>query len=333
MTSGLSNPIAFPRELPQGYSYLDEAVTFDVDRHLQLEQPDQIYKLADFGYGESEIAQCPTDFAVSSPVRLLSDEGVAALLAVARSLRQYAVGCERIQNMVRGGVYQSRFLRDLCLCPEVTQFLKGIFGTELAPHTMPLHLGHLNFAPDDLDKAVDKWHHDTLGLDYVMLVSDPRQLDGGEFQYFLGSKYEAAELAAAGKSIPADRVVSPEFPGPGYISPLHGNMVVHRAAKLNAVGERITMVNGYVPLDSSLPDPCRFFDLKQVDPHHVLFSEWARHKAWLAQGKLNRLIDDIPFTEDRASLVLSLKSAVVDVEAAIADLSDDSDGKMIHYGD
>lgn len=332
INSRLNDAMPFPRALPEGYSYLDEPVAFDPDKHLALEPPVQTLRLQDLGYSADDIAQAPTDFAVSSAARMLSDEGVDALLQVARTLRQYAVGCERIQNMVRGGAYQSRFLRDLCLCPKVTKFLSEIYGVQVAPHSMPIHLGHLNFAPDDLDRAVDKWHHDTLGLDYVMMLTDPRELSGGEFQYFLGTKHEAAAFADSGESIPPDRVVSPAFPGPGYAIVLHGNMVVHRAAKLHAIGERITMVNGYVPLDTNVPDPCRFSDLKLVDPHHILFAEWARHKAWLARVKLDRLIDELPFTDNRATLVSALKDAVVDVETAIADISDESGGSMIHYG-
>ncbi len=328
-----ASPIPFPQSMPHGYDYISEPVKYDPHKHLALQRPDDVLRLQDLGYTKEEIAQCPTDFAVSSATRLLSDEGVDALVCVVRELRQYAVGCERIQNMVRGGVYQSRFLRDLCLCPKVTQFLSEIYGTPVTPHSMPLHLGHLNFAPDDLALAVDKWHHDTLGLDYVLMVSDPATLRGGEFQYFLGTKHEAAALAQRGEQIPAQRVVSPQFPGLGYMVVLQGNMVVHRGAKLTAKCERITMVNGYVPLDTRTPDPCRFSDLKLVDPHHVLFSEWARHKAWLAQSKLERLTVEMPFTDDPAELVRALKEAVADVEVAIADLSDESAGSMLHYGD
>jgi hypothetical protein len=44
--------------------------------------------------------------------RLLSDEGVAALMAVAQNLREFTVGNKRIQYMLWGRVYRSRFLRD-----------------------------------------------------------------------------------------------------------------------------------------------------------------------------------------------------------------------------
>ena len=67
--------------------------------------------------------------------------------------------------------------------------------------------------------------HITIALDYVMMVTDPAQLPGGRFEYFRGTKGEAAALAAEGRTPP------PDFPGPGYAIALHGNMVVHRRGR------------------------------------------------------------------------------------------------------
>ena len=326
-------PLKFPSDLPDGYQYFDEEIEFDPDRHLQLEPPTDAVRLSDLGYDAKTIEKCPTDLAISGAVRLLSDEGVKVMLDTARSLRKYAVNCERIENMVRGGAYQSRFLRDFCLCSEVTEFVSDIFGTQVSPHTMPLHLGHLNYAPDDLNRPVDKWHHDTLSLDYVLLLSDPSQLFGGEFQYFKGTRGQAKEIVDSGHSIPPERMVSPEFPGAGYAFVLHGNMVVHRGARLTRPGERITLVNGYVPLNTEIDDVCRFPDLSLVDPHHVLFAEWARHKAWLSIGRLQTLVDEIPFTDDKRVITKYLRDAINDVETAISDINDTDNASMIYYGD
>ena len=323
----------FPSVLPDGYQYFDEEVEFDPDRHLQLEPPEDTVRLSDLGYDAETIKKCPTDLAISGAVRLLSDEGVKVMRDTARSLQKFAVNCERIENMVRGGVYQSRFLRDFCLCSEVTEFISDIFGAPVAPHTMPLHLGHLNFAPEDLTRPVDKWHHDTLSLDYVLMLSDPNQLSGGEFQYFTGTREQAKEMTDRGEAIPPEQVVSARFPGAGYAIALHGYMVVHRATRLTRPGERITLVNGYVPLNAAIEDVCRFPDLSLVDPHHVLFAEWARHKAWLSMGRLQTLVDEIPFTDDRQVITDYLRDAIRDVETAIRDINDTGDASMIHYGD
>ena len=330
----LNTPINFPNTLPDGYHYIDNEPNYDPNIHLALEFPKDSHNLHDLGYSQEEIDKCPTDYGVSGVTRLLSDEGVRVLMKTAQSLRKYSSsGGERIQHLLRGCVYRSKFLRDLCLCPKVSEFLSQIYGIPVAPHSIPLHLGHFNFAPDDLTRAVDKWHIDTIGFDYVMMVSDPNQQVGGRFQYFLGTKREIQEIKDNNQSIPEDRIISPEFPGPGYIIVLQGNMVVHRGAKLEQPFDRVTMVNGYVPLDLDSVDPSRFFDLKTVDPHQLLFPEWARHKAWLSKGKLNRIIEELPFTDDRELIINKLKSAIKDVETAIKDLSDSSEGEQNFYGD
>ena len=334
MPNFVNTPINFPNTSPKGYQYLDNEPTYNPKIHLALEYPKESLSLQDLGYSEEEIAKCPTNFGVSGVARLLSDEGVRVLMQTAQSLREYTSSAgDRIQYMLRGGVYRSRFLRDLCLCSEVSKFMSEIYGIPVAPHSIPLHLGHCNFAPDDLSRAVDKWHTDTIGLDYVLMVSDPTEQVGGEFQYFLGTKDKVDNIKKEGELLPKDRVVSPIFPGPGYIIVLQGNMVVHRGAKLKEVFDRVTMVNAYVPLDTSSDDPSRFLDVKSVDPHELIFPEWARHKAWISRGKLNQLIEELPFTKDTNLIISELKNAIKDVENAISDLSNEDSGKENHYGD
>ena len=250
---------------------------------------------------------------------------------MARNLRSHAISCERIENMVRGGCYRSKFLRDLCIDASLTDLMCEIYQTDVAPHTMPLHLGHINFAPEDLSRAVDKWHHDTLPLDFVMTVTDPTKLDGGQFEYFVGTKAEMAELASEGKTPPRDRVESPPFSGPGYAIALHGNMVVHRGAPLNKKGERISMVNGYVSMDTSRDDQHRHKDLTLVDDPEALYAEWAKHAAWRARDRLDTLLLDLEFSSDRVAVAAQLDEAIADVKQAVKEMSDLSEHQLHHY--
>lgn len=328
----IAKQIAFPKIIPPGYEYLKEEPQYNPKQHLCLEKPSKIHYLSDLGYDRATIANCPTDLAVTEPIRLLSDEGVAALYQVTNALRHHNQSCERIPNMVRGAAYRSRFIRDFCLCPIVAEFLSDIARTPLAPHSMPLMLGHLNFAPEDLSKSVDRWHTDTIGFDYVLTVTDTYSLSGGKFQYFHGTKEEAVAILNDASDLPEDRVVSPVFKGAGYAVLQQGSIVMHRATRLTQKAERITLVNGYVSLDISFPDQSRFTDMKAVDEHNVLFPEWARYKAWLSHNKLEALIQELPFTSDRAAICKALREAIADVETAISDIEDTSDNKMLYYG-
>ena len=324
--------VPFPRTQPAGYEWFDDEPVFDPSRHLQLEEPDEVVMLADLGYEHDEIITKATPVAASSPFRVLSDAGAAVMLDVARRLRAFARPAgNRIERMTRSGCYRSRWLRDLCVSPEVNDHLERIYGIAIAPHPMPVHLGHINYEPSRLEAAVDKWHHDTLPLDYVMPVTDPARVPGGRFEYFLGTKHAAAALAAEGRTPPPERVVAPEFDGPGYAIALHGDMVVHRAAPLDALAERISMVNGYVALDTSLDDQSRTADLIIVDDHETLWTEWAKTAAWRSKGRLSSVIDGLEFTSDRDAVIAALESAVSDVQRAIAEMRAGS--RMTeHYG-
>lgn len=324
--------VPFPDSMPAGYKWLEDEPRFDPACHLALEMPATIHTLDELGYGEDEIKGKATRVAASSPFRILSDEGAKVLLQVARNLRDHAVSCERIENMVRGGCYRSRFLRDLCTAPSITEMMCAIYGIDVAPHTMPVHLGHMNFAPQDLSRAVDKWHHDTLPLDYVMMVTDPAAMSGGRFEYFAGTRHEAAVLAEKGETPPPERVVAPDFPGPGYAIALHGDMVVHRGAALNEPAERITMVNGYINMDITKDDQHRMRDLIKVDDPECLYTEWAKHAAWRARGKLDSLIDSLAFTSDRDVVVAALEAAVRDVSLAVDEMKDETEQRMHYYG-
>jgi len=154
----------------------------------------------------------------------------------------------------------------------------------------------------------------------IFLLTDPAEVAGGRFEYFLGTKDEAAELAASGQTPPRDRVVAPDFPGPGYAIALHGDMVVHRAGPLSETCERISMVNGYVALDTSRDVQSRSADLIGIDDPGTLYTEWARYSAWRARGRLDALIDELGFSSDVGEVTAALEAAITDVQQAVAEM-------------
>ncbi len=313
--------VPFPDPSPPGYEWFEDEPDFDPERHLALETPDEIVLLADLGYDETEIAAKATPVAASAPFRVLSEEGAAVMLATARRLERFVMpAADRIERVVRGGCYRSRWLRDLCTSPDLTAHLSAIYGIDVAPHAMPLHLGHLNYAPTAVGTAIDKWHHDTLPLDIVVTATDPATVSGGRFQWFRGTKQEAAELAARGETPPPGRVVTPEFGGPGYGIALHGDMVVHRAAPLDEPGERISMVNGYVSLDTSTDEQSRSADLIGVDDPTVLYAEWARFAAWRSADRLRSLVEEPVWTDDPDAMADALDRAVADARRAAEEM-------------
>lgn len=315
---------------PGGFEWLEGEPEFDPARHLQLEMPERVRTLDEFGYTAEEIARTATPVAVTSAFRVLSDEGAAVLLTVARRLEVFARANPRIERSVRSGCHRSKWFRDLCTSSDVTEHFGAIYGIDIAPHPITSQLGHLNYAPSELGSAVDKWHHDTLALDYVMMVADPALLDGGDFEYFVGTKAEVAALAERGERPSADRCVSVEWPGLGCAVAIHGNMVVHRGGPLSVAAERITMVNGYISTDVTRDDQTRHQDLFHVDDPRTLSAEWTRYAAWRAQHRLGRLIEDLPLDLDPSDAADRLSSAVADVTHTVKGLTEGL-SRIHHY--
>jgi hypothetical protein len=328
----LADPLSFPQELPPTYQSLADEPPFDPARHLALEPPRQVWQLAELGYTPAQIEACASEVAVAGPFRLLSEEGVAAARAVALSLRAHCLTSDRTARYLAGGVYRSRFLRDLCNCAQVTAFLSEIVGCELLPHSMPSQQIYINYAPEDGTRAVDTWHVDSIGFDYVLLLNDPRTLSGGDFQFFRGTIEQAAQLLetvpeglteANARDLPPDRVVTASFPAAGYALLQQGNLIVHRATALTRLGERITLVPGLVARDLRWPDPTRDAVIGWGEPGIV--AEYARHKAWLARTKLDELIARMRPDASPAQIRAGLERAVADVLHAVARLNDGAD--------
>ncbi|HJR20634.1 MAG TPA: hypothetical protein VJ822_03380 [Dongiaceae bacterium] len=324
----LATPLPFPKQSPEAYATkLDEPV-FDPRLHLALEMPDRAWTLDDIGYSPAETSSCASRLAITAPFRLLSKEGVAAVRRIAIHLRGERRTSTRTAAYLTGGVYRSRFLRDLCNSPDVAGHLSKIAGCELLPHSMPSQQLYINYAPDDVGKAVDTWHTDGIGFDYVVLVSDPATFVGGEFQFFRGTKDEAAALLRTkqedlteenANDLPAERVVSFRMPAAGHAILQQGSFVVHRATRLEQRAERITLVPGYVARDAAFPDPTRDVVATWGEPGIV--AEYARHKAWLGRTKLDHMIASIDFDRDPQAIVGALRDAIADVEHAMSVIS------------
>lgn len=156
---------------------------------------------------------------------------------------------------------------------------------------------------------------------------------GGEFEYYRGAKHEVAQLSAAGEPLDSSKIVAPDMPGPGYAVLQQGNMVVHRAKGLREAGERITMVNGYVPRGISFPDFSRFDQLYLVDPKDVVASEYTRHMSWMARERLSADLDSFAFSEDKEAMAEKFDQLADLMAATAKDLREAGRAKVEHFGD
>jgi len=314
----------FPTDIPSAYETLAGEPRYDAAVHLDLTAPVRRESLASFGYTPDEIARCPSPLAVAGPFHVLSDAGIQAVNDVLARLRSTAASDpgQRASNYLGAGVYKSIFLRDLCSCPVLIAFLSEIAATPLVAHPVPHMQLYVNFAPEDVSKAVDNWHIDSVDFDCVILLEDPHSFEGGHFQYFRGTDAEAAGLfdttieslpLGFAVELPAERIGTMQNQRPGDGALQQGSRVVHRAERLLAPASRTTLVISYAAADVTRADTTNIASILSWD-HPGTAAELARHCAWRSQARLTALMNDLSMNAAKEDVAAKLRHAIEDVE-------------------
>ena len=144
------------------------------------------------------------------------------------------------------------FLKELCESPKLNDFISELAGGRVLPHPMRFYQGHVNLKPEQASEDVDKWHTDTVALDFVLLATDPSQFQGGHFEYLKCTKGQAIRSLIREEWEP--QVVKVKFPAAGYAVLQQGNLVVHRASQVTEGHERTTLVQSYIPDQAEFTD-------------------------------------------------------------------------------
>jgi len=91
------------------------------------------------------------------------------------------------------------------------------------------------------------------------------------------------------------------------------------------------MVNGYVSTNTTLDDQHRHKDLTTVDDPQVVYTEWAKHSAWRAKGRLDTLLNQLAFGTDSDIVANELELAIADVTKTISEMRDQNAHEAHHY--
>ena len=315
-----SNPLAFPSECPTEYLPLTHEPVFDAEKHLCLEQPTAIFSLHDLGYSKEDIVGCESAFGYCNAFRILSEEGVRVMRLVCERIydnrnESAGTGANRLGSYARGAGYRSKFIRDFCDSHELSTHLSAITNVTLGRHSVPAVACGINYAPDDITKAVDTWHVDSVSFDIVMMISEPALLKGGEVQIFKGTKEEGkALLGISGEegvdiALPEDKVSTITFPAAGYGFLQQGNMIFHRACRLLEKADRITMVPSFEVLPRSAKDETNSVNMSSwTDPG--IRPELARYEIARASARLEVLLEQISLNDQPDELAKNIDDAV-----------------------
>ena len=165
------------------------------------------------------------------------------------------------------------------------------------------------------------------------MVSDPRPMKGGRFEYFVGPVEEGKELLESSEGLPTDRVVSPDFPGPGWAVLQQGHRVLHRAARLEERYPRVTLVASYYTPHPEVADPTDLSTLIMADGRDIALVEWSRYKALVAARKLERFAEEkTDFARSLEEVKAALAESLADAEEALAAFDSEDEGRLISFG-
>jgi hypothetical protein len=313
----------YPPTLPPGFAFPEGEDEFDPKKHLQLEAPERVFTMAEFGYTAEEVGQFPSPIAAAAPFRMLSDEGVSALQRSIDLCMPLCTTSSAGDPRLYFGAYQSRFMRDLTASTELLDFLSELYRTPIAAYTMA-HLGiqlNMGFQPE---VAISPWHHDSVSFVVALSMADLTNVDGGRFEFFVGTRDEGKRLVQGEGEVPDDRCVHPLLL-PGYAGTIQGSAVYHRAQPLRSEGYRNNAILSFAARDASYPDGNRTFftanhrasyGVKDESPDPSI-TDWARHAAWMTQARVGTLLEELPWSEDMPWLAQQLRQAIAPMTRAI----------------
>jgi len=312
---------------PAGY----EVIAGDIEwheRYLELVPPARVHGLEELGYPrDDDTALSPV--AVTEPFRVLSDEGVAVAQGIARELEGAATGDARSKRL-RGCTYRSPFFAGMYSDPRLVAFLSGLAKADLREHPIGHHQVQLNFAPEELTKDVDVWHNDVVAFDFVMLLTDPAAMRGGNTEFFEGTVEEGMKILSEQGSLPPERVVSVGYPEAGWAFLQQGHRVLHRAARLESPYPRISLVASYYCADAEFREPTILPPLRKVDGQEIALVEWATYAAYRTVERLQQFLASQPdFSVPVDEVKRRLAGCLVDAERAIEEFDRDDPGFII----
>ena len=314
---------------PPGVSLAEADVPWDA-RYLQLDATPVAHTFAELGPVPASILLSPV--AVTDPFKLLSEEGARVALEIARELEAHALADVRSKRM-RGCTYRSEFFAGMYSDPALVSFLSDLAQADLRPHPIGHHRVQLNFVPEELSRAVDVWHYDVVSFDFVMLLTDPRPMRGGNTEYFLGTVEEGEAILLRGDPLPPGRVVQVAYPGAGWAFLQQGHQVLHRAAPLEESYPRISLVASYYCADSQFREPTILPPLRIADGRDISLVEWASYAAYRTAAKLERFLDEQPdFDLEPAEVRDRLRDCIADAQEAIAEFDSSDEGYLINLG-
>lgn len=295
--------------------------------YLDLTTEPVVHEFGEFGDVSEEVLLSPV--AVTEPFAILTDEGAAIARVIADELEAIACADERSKRLRGCGDY-SEFFAGMYGDTRLIEFLSDLARADLRPHPMWKHRVQLNFPPDELSRAIDPWHYDVVAFDFVMLLTDPTRMTGGNTEYFRGPVSEGQRLLKQAGTLPKERIVPVKYPAAGWGFLQQGHQVLHRVAPLEGSCRRISMVASYYCADPVFREPTSLTVVRKIDGVDTALRQWASYAAYRTIAKLDHFLAQRPWPGRTVSEVRAgLSDAIAEAQAALQELDSSHEGEFL----
>ncbi|KAE8375562.1 hypothetical protein BDV26DRAFT_283383 [Aspergillus bertholletiae] len=258
-----------------------EKQEFDPARHLNIIPPKKILRMADIGLEGVGIS----DTAVSEPFSLWTEEAVKQMRAEIFSeamLENCQVSSSFASNMVRG--YNAKlapFIHKAYYSPEVLEIVSAIAGIDLIP-AFDYEIGHCNISFNEKkptqaelekmgeggDSEAFAWHRDSFPFVCVTMLSDCRDMVGGETVIRTG---DGRTMKTRG--------------------PTMGRYIEHMALKSFGGGERISIITPFRPRSPFVRDDTVLTTVRPISRQDLLYHDYAEYRMRNLKARVDQQLE------------------------------------------
>ncbi|CRG87575.1 hypothetical protein PISL3812_04593 [Talaromyces islandicus] len=283
---------------------------FDAAKHLAYSPPTHVLSMKDIGLEDSPISPV----AASEPFPLLSYEGVLehrrelfSPTVINNCLHSTLPGSAMLRGMAQR---YTPFIQSFWNSSELLKIVSDIAGVDLVP-AMNYEICHTNIQlgsegldgvratpieppmvtpvtnvkgkegsiDEDAgyDNAIVKWHKDSHPFVCVVMLSDARNMEGGE----------TVLMGGDGKTM---KVRAPQM---GSAVVLQGRYISHIALPVTNMPERITIVTSFRPRDPTLVDETTNANVRDESHLSELFYQWATYRLDVLAKRASILADTL----------------------------------------
>ncbi|KAK0647053.1 hypothetical protein B0T16DRAFT_172228 [Cercophora newfieldiana] len=275
---------------------------FDPKKHLNFTPPAKVFTMKDIGLPEDTGV---SPLAVSEPFPLFTPEAIMRMREEVLS-NDVLTKCQYSSNLAQAQLrgYADKyapFVYDAWKHPTTLAAVSQVAGIDLTLQ-FDFEIGHINLSfkteeqkqrelqaylegiasntPTD-DMPIVGWHRDSYPFVCVTMLSDCREMIGGETALRMGT----------------GEVLKVRGPQMGHAVVLQGRYIEHQALRALGAMERITMVTSYRPRSPRVRDDTVLTTVRPISDLSELYYQFAKYRLEIMEERIREQLRELVDTK------------------------------------